>query len=555
MDDVWTRPFDRVPETLQPTQPALGSLEWDVRNAGGLLRILTVNMHGRPVDVAQSWMFGNLKIDSEEAAIKQQNGGMHLDCDDEWTLFNSQDRRMRAFFEWLDGLPPHVAPHILCFQEIMWGPMIDIAEVALKKRGWITLASISLDVDRGCRTCVPPRMGSGLGIYVRTSAALDVVEGDKLIFDHKLGADWLVEKGFKWALVRCRNKQLLGRHAVATKGEGYFVVITCHPQAYNQLYTEVAPGESWFVGFMRKLTRFDFDWRGGFPFAIANAHKKQYQQIADYVRDEILPRSLKRTNYLLGTFLAADLNVNRYAVTPESSEESCPNHAATPHLSREFAAVLKTGSCKAPKLLLEPVRELQPPNGGRFTWDASQNTIARPLIPSGSRSLAWIDSVMSCNFGVAPETLGTPVYVDNRALAMRLPKPIPEISPFWTSRCYSWRKQFANARTSYNMVNTEINKRLTLGFAQLRHLRSIFQLNPTPQATAAERVQRWKELVLGAPERLSSQLWKGAAHYGFMPNDLYVMRETKHLKIGLPHPFRMLSDVSDHHAVLARIIL
>lgn len=550
MDDLWSRPFDKVGPSVQQTQPLLGSLQWDVENAGGLLRILTVNMHGRPVDVGQSWLFGNLKIDSEEAAIKQQKGGMHLDCDDEWTLFNSQDRRMRGFFEWLDSLPPHVAPHILCFQEIMWGPMIDIAESALKKRGFTTLASIGLDIDRGCRTCVPPRMGSGLGIYVKASAQLDVVDGDKLIFDHKLGADWLVEKGFKWALVRCRNKQLLGRHTVATKGEGYFVVITCHPQAYNQLYTEVAPGESWFVGFMRKLTRLDFDLRGGFPFAVAKAHKHQYQQIASHVRDEIVPRSLKRTSFLLGAFLAADLNVNRYAVTPESGEESCVSHATTPELSREFAAVLKTGSCATPKLLVEPIAYLQPPNGGRFTWDAAQNSIARPLIPSGSRSLAWIDSVMSCTFG-SVDAIGLPLYVDNRALAMRLPRPVPEISPFWTSRCYSWRKQFADARTSYNLVNTEINKRLALGQRQRHHLLGIFRLSPVADQT----MERWKQLVLKAPERLSSQLWKGVEHYGFLPNDLYVLRETKHLKIGQPHPFRMLADVSDHHAVLARIRL
>lgn len=556
-EDIWARPFDAATTTaFTPPPPPplkLASLEWDVKNAPHLLRILTVNMHGRPVDVAHSWMFGNLKLDSAEFAIKQEKGGMHLDCDDEWALFNSQDRRMRAFFEWLDRLPAHVAPHILCFQEIMWGPMIDIAESALKERGFTTLTSISMDVDRGCKTCIPPRMGSGLGIYVRSSAQLDVVDGDKLIFDHKLGADWLVEKGFKWALVRCRDKSLLNRHAAAAKGEGYFVVITCHPQAYNQLYSDIAPGESWFVGFMRKMTRLNFDLRGGFPTAITFAHRKQYQQIVDYVRSEIIPRSMKRTPFLLGAFLAADLNVNRYAVTPESGQESCSKHAVTRKLSREYTAVLKTGMCQPPPTLIEPISRLQPPQGGRFTWDAAQNTIARPLIPNGSRSLAWIDCVMACSFGVSSKHLGMPLYVDNRALSMRLTRGIPEISPFWTSRCSRWRQQLADKRPSYPLVNREIQKRLAKGLAQLRHLQSIFRLGQSSSPPPEE--ERWKQLVLNAPEKLSSQLWKGLEFYGFRSNDLYVLRETRDLKIGSPHPFRMLYDVSDHHAVLGRILL
>jgi hypothetical protein len=61
--------------------------------------------------------------------------------------------------------------------------------------------------------------------------------------------------------------------------------------------------------------------------------------------------------------------------------------------------------------------------------------------------------------------------------------------------------------------------------------------------------------VRSAPDETSSQVWKGLEFYGLAATDLHAAAETRGLRVGDPHPFRMLTDVSDHHAVLARIRL
>jgi hypothetical protein len=617
----WARPFDpsaRWPPGINAVLP--GNAEFDRRIAPRSLRILTVNMHGRPLDVSAATRhaldLGVGRIPrsgtatgaagagkggaGKEGAGKEGEGkggasflagdagahGDHAACDDEWALSNAQDRRMRAFFEWLDALGPEVYPHVLCFQEIMWTRMIDIAVPELAKRGFVSHPSIALENDRGRRDTWPPRMGSGLGVYVRRDQGLQVVAGGRVVFDGRLGADVLVDKGFKWALVRCRARALLAHlarpaapsaarpagpagpagpesraeeRAAAARGEVYFLVATCHPQAYNQLYAEPAPGEPGTVAVLRRLVRLGFDLQGGFPDAIVSAHEAQFAQLATSLEEVVaaLPPAQKP----LRLFVGADFNVNRYAAAPESAQEGDPATAWTPRVSREFAAVCAALAAVPPRLLREPdvfsrrQPRLATPHGGRFTWDASGNSLAEPLVPGQPRSFALIDGVLASSLG----GLRQPAYIDNRAIAMRLARPVPELSPFWSRSCFVWRRARRGARSSYDPVNRVIAERLALGRAQRSALKRAWRAGRPPDekepapGEAAGSGRAWEAFVLAAPYEASSQLWKGLEFYGYRWADLNALRVP--LRVGDPHPFRMIEDVTDHHALLARVIL
>jgi hypothetical protein len=487
-------------------------------------------MHGRPVDILRSPLKLDLSIEKDE----------YRDCDTEYFLSNAQERRMRGFFEWLDKLESHVLPHVICFQEVIWVPMIDICVKELNKRGYVSHTNISLDHDKGSPTSFPaPKMGSGLGIYVQRSAGLNVIDGGRQVFDHRLGADWICDKGFKWALISIRNPNL----CALTKGEAYIVVLTTHPQAYNELHHYSPAGEGFWTRMMRKIARFDFDLRGGFPWAIVKAHKNQYHQIANHINQVIIPRVQDKIGcktVLRGLFVAGDFNVNRYATQPETAAESDPFRAFTAEESREFVAVRTTLGCSsAPTILQEPDVRLRPKHGGKFTWDGTDNSLAKPMVSSAPPAFAWIDSILAC-----AQKLVLPVkYLDNRSIAMRLPTPIPEVAPFWRLPCYRWRQY----QEEYRSINREIIRRMRQGIGQYRYLANIYR--------KFNNRQSWTRFVQSAPYELSSQLWKGVDFYKLRTDDLHINKHTIHLKIGDPHPFRMIADVTDHHAVLARIKL
>lgn len=549
----WESPFDGGGRG-RPI--ASNSEEWDREHAAGLLRILTINMHGRPIDLGRTTGSGGALQFPEDASATM------VDCDDEYHLANAQDRRMRGLFEWLDALPDHVRPHILCLQEVIWRPMVNIAERELARRGFVTLPSISLREDRGCATCVPPRAGSGLGIYVQQRDGLEPVDGDRMMFDERLGTDWLVEKGVKWMAVAVAPSPLAPNGAT-------LMVATTHPQAYNQLNRDSPPGESWFTSLLRQAALADLDWRGGYPYAISDMHRRQYRQAAAYLRDTALPRTRKaasgRRLPLLGAFVGADLNVNRFAVTPSSPEEADPARSVTATVSREFQAAVGTLRCRQPRIVRETSASIGPEAGGVFTWDGTHNSMAAPLLPTAAPAHGWIDAVLACSpDGRCP----APAYMDNRAVRLRLGCPCPELGPFWLSPCARWRaRALADAdlaparRAAYAAANRLAAGRLAQGRAQFFRLASAF-LRDGSWANCVglltgrrpDLADGWASAVRAAPDAQSSQVWKGLEFYGLQPSDLYA-RAAARIPIGAPHPFRMINDVSDHHGVLARIRL
>jgi hypothetical protein len=208
--------------------------------------------------------------------------------------------------------------------------------------------------------------------------------------------------------------------------------------------------------------------------------------------------------------------------------------------------------CGPPPLILQEPDPRLRSNAGRFTWDGRYNSIAKPILPELKPAFAWIDSVMACGLGLGldDDVVQNVRYIDNRSIAMRLPVPVPEIAPFWTSKCTRWRNQHSSHHPSYSALNRHIHRRLLIGHHQLTRLQAMYA-HQKQQGNATS----WADFVKAAPFAISSQLWKGAAFYGLRTDDLHVLKETSHLKIGDPHPFRMLSDVTDHHAVLSRILL
>jgi hypothetical protein len=216
--------------------------------------------------------------------------------------------------------------------------------------------------------------------------------------------------------------------------------------------------------------------------------------------------------------------------------------------------------------LQEPDPRLRSSHNGQFTWNGSHNSVAKPLTSDSPPAFAWIDSVLACGYKLNDKEK-TPLvmparYIDNRSLAMKLPVAVPEISPFWTSKCFLWRRSNQKHDPIYDQINTLISSNLFTGFQQRQYLlRQFFKFHAPASDTEGTcgtknmLQKKWIKFVLGAPYNLSSQIWKGPKFYGLRTDDLHVHRETQHLKIGDPHPFRMLQDVSDHHAVLARILL
>jgi hypothetical protein len=557
----WEAPFARSDGKSVGTRPILRSSNgaWDKSNASGLLRILTINMHGRPVDLAQANGALGMRLPGDDATSMIQ-------CDDEYHLANAQERRIRGLFEWLDALPPEAQPHVLCLQEVVWRPMVLIAERELNRRGFLTWPAVSLMADDGCRTCMPPRGGSGLGVYVQRSAGLKVLDGGRMVFEQRIGTDWLIEKGLKWVAIEVPKGAL-------SAGGGVMMVATMHPQAYNELQADSPPGESRLTSFIRGLALADVWWRGGYPGAVTATHASQYQQAAAYLKDTALKRTLAAagTRQLLGVFLGGDLNVNRFAVAPNSLAEASAEQTASSGPSREYRAALQTLGCRQPTILRESSESLAPANDGLFTWDGGKtgSTVAAPLLCTQPPAFGWIDAILTCS----PAGCRQPSYMDNRAVKLRLDRPCPELAPFWLAPCSRWRSRAladgsAGLRApNYRAANSQCSQRLTQGRTQFFRLAQQFLRKARGVALATARdclglltgrwpdlARSWSEFVQGAPEAQSSNLWKGLDFYGLRITDLYASPAAR-IPVGAPHAFRMLSDVSDHHGVLARIRL
>lgn len=525
---MWTRknPYQSVKKI--PLEIPESSPEWDQKNANRLLRILNMNMHGRPVNL-----------------INDLNKG--VECDPEYHVANGQERRMRGFFEWLDRLAADSKPHVLCFQEIMWKRIIVIAERELKLRGYECLPSISLSKDLGCDNCLIPKTGSGLGIYIDVKSGLKMVNGGGFRFNNVLGTDILTNKGMKWALIFSSALNV------------YFIVVTMHPQAYQELRPDAAPNESLKTWFLRKVVSVKLQWMGGYPLAVTTVHEEQYTQVGNFLKRKLVPICKKLLgNKLVGLFVSADLNINMYATEPDSMEESDPLSYQR-GISREFALALKTLGMDQPAIIKDRLNVT--PKGGLYTWNTADNLLARPLGILKRPQFGWIDSVLYANekiYGIP-----APLYMDNRALAVRTSAPFPELSEFWTTRCSRVRRNWLTDPfvddervEEYKLANNAKHQRLELGRKQFEAtVEEYKRLYPAESYdTGLFATDEWRDLILNSPFEKTSQLWKGLDFYRILKTD-FGAEKLESIPIGQPQGFNLIQDVSDHMAVLARILL
>jgi hypothetical protein len=520
--------------------------EWDLQRGPALLRIMTLNLAGRPPNLVT-------KLANNEAP-----------CSEEYNLQQSQELRMRQILNWLDSLhPASLRPHVICFQELMCEWMRAIADDGLRARGYETHKAIDPASDNGCQSafCFPPRAGSGLAIYVHRRSGLKIVDAGREIFEMRIGLDHLSEKGFAWALV-CSSNPLLGR--------GHFVVMTCHPQAFMRL--QIAPqngaglgDEAWWARVLRWFASVEQSAMGGYPISITRAHEAQFAQMGAFIRHTLLKKLRKQHSChdLLGLFIAGDMNVNRYAAAPDSAAESDePRGAASRCCSREFTNMLRALDCDDPPIVIEPTPHVSVRTP--FTWNTRENDLARGVVHDRP-AYAWIDYVLSYRGSSA---VPKPLYMDQRPLAVRAVRPYPELSRFWHFGCTKARSQYAHAILAEHgrgpasrsrrvkscvAANKQYAARLRLGHLQLEMIRRRFRAGMSAGMS-------WEQFVQAQPYHLSSQVWKGAQWYGFDPSD-HNLRDSAfepeyHPRwIGQPHSYRMCKHLSDHHAVLARIRL
>ena len=155
---------------------------------------------------------------------------------------------------------------------------------------------------------------------------------------------------------------------------------------------------------------------------------------------------------LMGVFVTGDMNINRYEGLAGSELEKKFETGAN-CCSYEFYQMLHRLSCDQPPIVPDvnetrwvhyvPGGTLPPGRGGLYTWDGEINAITQdPLWP---KSFQWIDYVLYYHgFGkfdpLFHNSDPVPLYMDNRAIRLKMTKKIPEISKFYTS-CVEWRQE------------------------------------------------------------------------------------------------------------------
>lgn len=519
-DKKMSRNLKTAFDSVSVPSPLVGTPSISLDNS---FRILTFNINGRPVELADSL--------SKESA-----------CDPEYHLFNSQQKRMRSFFEWLDEFPLLI--DIICLQEVMWKPMIVIAREEMKKRGYTTHKDIDLMSDLGSSSSLGflissfslPEAGSGLAIYVRSG--LQILRSGKETFEKRIGVDHLAQKGLKWAIVLNEKKETIG-------------VLTTHPQAYQDIPERPKTGligtESIMGSMARNFGIKEMQLLGGYPWAITYVHSLQFKQIRNTIEELI-----SENPDLKGMFVAGDMNVNRYPTKPDSEEEKDLLNAFQENkISKEFVWMLKDLNCTHPPIKANPFA----PFGGKFTWDGLNNTMAHPLNNSRG-ALSWIDYILYFN-GLKTK----PKYMDNQCVPILSKVSFPELAPLWSFDCVLTRDKLIKKQSgvldpllkkrlnAYQVINQKSRDSYQKGQDQLLYLQKSF-------ASQKLSEDKWGPFLQKAPFSISSQIWKGLEFYGYQKEDKDVQRLQAHkFKVGSPHPFRMQTEVSDHYAVLSTIVL
>ena len=501
-----------------------------------MFRVLSLNLALRPVDVAAgSSSSSSTGTETKTNESKEQkSGGMvapECGCYPEYHVYNSNEVRVRGFVKWLMSIPNKSQPDILCFQELMWLPTTEYLSSQLEKLGYTTGINIDpLSPDnQGSTVQLSPtakfkRAGSGLAIYYKDSK-LTLLKSGKAMFDKRLGADYLCEKGYMWCVFR-----------TSSPSAHIFAVLTLHPQAYVNIATQGPPCENPMVGKLRLMAVEQMKSLGGYPRCIEAVHMAQFAQIAQTVKE-------LQQNETKNIIITGDYNVNSFLPEIDSKEEQNPKTATEgENNNREFK-------------LVEGILQAQsvPSAQGqtfKLTWDPSINLFCRSLDPRQPSVYQKIDHTMT--------TKGSAFsYVDQQIVPLSFQQlsfqPFPELDLFWTDICGAIR---AGSGPSLSYPNQLMKDRITQGMIQKQKA-----LQSATSEQKNDPVQ-WALYIQSLPFEKSSQLWKGLEFYGFLTEATlteskdFAIRQFQSLltryKIGDPHPFRMLAEVSDHAALITR---
>jgi hypothetical protein len=454
-------------------------LEFDKTNNKNILRILTQNMHFRP----HSTILNRKNIVSS--------------CDPDSHFQNIQSRRACEVAAALSRLPIHEQPHIVCFQELTENDANGRLKENMEKIGYEGIWQENLSgwkvpiVNESWRKLFtnPP----GLAIYVNTNfkgvdgksiqiiqkmekiftpdprdiVDLSKVSGKETLPKATIGADIIGNKGALYALVEIPN----GIAGVAGKC-AYIGVICCHPSPYVTI-------EDYGIANILGIGVQSYK-------AVAETHKRQMIQINRFIKSTLKALGKKQ---LHGYFITGDMNINRYAIIPDSHNEKDPLLANT-CCSSEYYKMLKLLNADQPpivpdvnkkrwvdlncykdgykysnkdkKCVMEtsmftdkndnidkipidkipvdkiPVKRIPPGFFGKYTWDGSINEITKgPFWPA---SFSWIDYILYYygDLDTREKFIGNdpiPLYMDNRAIRLMSTTQYPEINAFATTDC------------------------------------------------------------------------------------------------------------------------
>lgn len=524
--------------------------------ANQLIRILSLNIALRPAEIeGVSGSKGTppalpaaptTAAPTAQSETKQAFLTADCICQPDYHVYNSHEVRVRGFLRWLFSVPAALRPDIICFQELMWLPMVELIWSELEKLGYTTTAEIDplSPANRGqtipiSETVKYSTIGSGLAIFYLDSR-FDVVTSKSVAFAERLGADRICEKGFMWLILADKRQLPMLRTP--------FCVLTLHPQAYVKLEKDSPPCESAMLKSLRRMAASQIDQLGGYPKAIEMVHVKQFQQIAAAVNESILPLTSN-------VIFTGDFNVNSFEPEAGSIEETDPTRAAKgPLQGREFRQTLAIlDAVPVPTALSSSTTTSKT---SVFTWDPARNWFAAS--EKGSSVFQKIDHTLlrKGSQGVS--------FIDQQIVPLPL-IPFPELDLYWTPMCAKVRKGFAD------YINEAMAERVRLGQAQRKKARFAFE---SQTAAGQQTDENWERYVLGLDFAESSQLWKGLVFYGFQIeakhgrdersidygvrqflNVILAKQLLLGLKVGDVHPFRMFNNVSDHFGLMTRLSL
>lgn len=414
---------------------------------------------------------------------------------------NAQERRACEFVGAITRMQEHERPHIICIQEATHEAANRILYDKLEFIGYEGEKQVDY-------TAVMPYLNPpGLAIFVNKKSGMKITKTDSLIF----GAGWINETlddidvddprlldgpiaaylsserkvvgadilGYKG----CFASELLVPAGVAGMDEDtYIIVATIHPSPYVKIETgdTLFSLSTWFCrvedyGEVVKVHQQQLDDTAKFLRRFRN------ERVEEHVRSGRLKRGSTIQLYMTG-----DMNINRYAVTPDSKGEKNPFDASA-CCSIEYYDMLRRLNAEQPPVIPDvnqdrwvtyttkweqtegnedkkwkqtPTFPIKMPagRGGMFTWDGEVNGITKS--PKWPESFSWIDFILYSKEGPAP------LYMDNRAVRLTSKDEFPEVSTYFQPTCVMFRKELVNR---YNRLLPKVETKIKEQRSNLKH--------------------------------------------------------------------------------------